>query len=142
MILGKSELENIAKRIDFIRLQLGDLNQFSNLSWATYRDDRDIQRNVERLVEHVANATIDICKIILAGKEIEMPNSYKDIILSLGFTHVIDQDLANKLADYASLRNFLAHEYLDLKWDKIRNFIKEAPRNYDLFISAVSKISP
>jgi uncharacterized protein YutE (UPF0331/DUF86 family) len=137
VILGKDELEDIAQRIDFIQIQLGDLLQFNNLDWPTYGKDRNVQRNIERLIENVANATIDICKIILAGEEIEMPNSYKEIIIKLGLIDILEKDLAEKIADYAALRNFLAHQYLELKWDKIKKFIKEAPRDYKDFISAI-----
>jgi uncharacterized protein YutE (UPF0331/DUF86 family) len=139
MILGKDELEDIAQRTDFIQLQLGDLKKFYNLDWASYSKDRDVQRNVERLIENVANATIDICKIILAGEEIEMPNSYKDIILKLGLMGILGEDLAGKIAEYALLRNFLAHQYLDLKWDKISAFIKTAPGDFENFLAVISK---
>lgn len=142
MILGKGELEDIAQRVDFIQLHLGDLKQFSGLDWITYSRERNVQRNIERLVENVANATIDICKIILAGEEIEMPNSYKDVILKLGLVGVLEKSLAERIAEYATLRNFLAHQYLDLKWDKIKKFIKEAPQDFEEFLSVVSKRFP
>jgi uncharacterized protein YutE (UPF0331/DUF86 family) len=137
MILGKDELEDIAERIDFIQLQLGDLKQFYNLDWETYSKDRNVQRNIERLVENVAIATIDISKIILAGEEIEMPNTYKEVILKLGLVGILEEKLANKIAEYAVLRNLLAHQYLDLKWDKIKRFIKEAPQDYENFLATV-----
>lgn len=139
MILGKDELENIAERINFIQIQLEDLKQFYLLDWSTYNRDRNVQRNIERLIENVANATIDICKIILASEEIEMPSSYKDIVLKLGLVGILEEKLANKMAEYTLLRNFLAHRYLDLRWEKIKKFIQEAPQDYENFIATISQ---
>lgn len=142
MILGKSETEDIFQRIDFIQIQLGDLKRGTALNWETYSRNRDVQRNVERLIENVANAAIDICKIIIAGEETEMPNSYRDIIIKLGVLGILDEKLAGKIAEYAGFRNFLAHRYLDLKWDRIRQFINDAPQDFDEFLSVVSKRFP
>lgn len=139
MILGKDQKEDVARRIDFIRIQLKDLEQFKGLEWKTYSEDRNLQRNVERLVENVANASIDICKIMLVGEDIELPNSYKEIIFKLGEVRVLTPELAKKVAEYAGLRNFLAHQYLDLRWEKIKAFIKDAPRDFNGFISSLLK---
>jgi len=137
LILDKNQLEDIGQRIDFLQIQIGDLKRFNSLDWKTYNADRDIQRNIERLIENVANAAIDICKIILAGEEIEMPNSYKEIILKLGTLGILDDALAIKMANYASLRNFLAHRYLDLKWEKIKNFRDNAQQDFEAFTKKV-----
>lgn len=139
MIWGKDQKEDIAQRVDFIRIQLKDLEQFNNLNWKTYNHDRNIQRNLEHLAENVANASIDICKIILAGENVTMPNTYKEIILKLEEIAILSSDQAEKIAEYAGLRNFLAHQYLDMKWDKLKAFIKDAPGDFDGFISAVLK---
>ena len=139
MILGKDQKEDVARRIDFIRIQLKDLEQFKNLDWKTYSKDRNVQRNVERLAENVANASIDICKIMLVGEDVELPNSYKEIILKLGEVKVLEPEVAKKIAEYAGLRNILAHQYLDLRWDKIKSFIKDAPSDFESFIPALLK---
>jgi uncharacterized protein YutE (UPF0331/DUF86 family) len=139
MIFEKEQIEDIVQRIDFIRIQIKDLEQFNNLDWKIYSIDRNVQRNVERLAENVANAAIDISKIVLAGEDVEMPNSYKDIILKLADVGIFNSQLAARIADYAALRNILAHQYLDLKWDKIKFFIKNAALDFDSFITAISK---
>lgn len=138
MILKKDQIEDIVQRLDFIEIQLSDLGKFSSLNWQRYKDDRDTQRNIERLIENVANASIDVSKILLAGEEVEMPNSYKDIILRLGTIGVLNTEEAGKLADYAALRNILAHQYLDIKWDKIKYFIANAVKDYAIFIKKLA----
>ncbi|MDI6731071.1 MAG: DUF86 domain-containing protein [Candidatus Margulisbacteria bacterium] len=139
MILQKDQIQDIVQRLEFIKLQLADLGKFASLTWQVYRTDRDTQRNIERLVENVANAAIDICKIVLAGEDVEMPNSYKEIIIKLGEIKVLDEKKAEKIADYAGLRNILAHQYLDIKWEKIKAFIQNAGDDFEEFIKEINK---
>ncbi|OGC24216.1 hypothetical protein A3J90_05355 [candidate division WOR-1 bacterium RIFOXYC2_FULL_37_10] len=139
MILRNDQVEDIVRRIDFIKIQLDDLKQFTSLDWDTYRKNRDVQRNVERLAENVANAAIDVCKILLASENIEMPNSYKEVILKLGQMNILKTEESEKIAGYASLRNILAHQYLDLRWDKIKKFIANAHKDFEIFTDKVNK---
>ncbi len=140
MILKKDQKQDIAQRLDFIRIQLEDLKKFNSLTWKVYQTDRDIQRNIERLAENVANAAIDVSKIIIAGEEnIEMPNSYKEIVLKLGEMKLLDEKTAEKAAQITQLRNILAHQYLDIKWEKIKDFIATAPLIMRNFIQAAEK---
>jgi uncharacterized protein YutE (UPF0331/DUF86 family) len=139
MILEKAQKGDIAQRLDYIEIQLGDLRKFDKLDWKSYQADRDIQRNVERLIENVANATIDIAKIVLVGEDVEMPGGYRDIVLKLGVIEVLSEDEAVKIAEYAKLRNILAHQYLDIKWEKISHFIKNARSDYQGFIQKVAQ---
>ncbi|MFH1652683.1 MAG: DUF86 domain-containing protein [Pseudomonadota bacterium] len=140
MILKKDQKQDIVQRLDFIRIQLEDLKKFHSLTWNVYQTDRDVQRNIERLAENVANAAIDVCKIIIAGEEtLEMPNSYKEIILKLGEIKLLEETIAQKVAQIAQLRNILAHQYLDIKWERIKDFIANAPLVMHRFIQAAEK---
>lgn len=135
--LKKDQQEDIARRSDFIRVQISDLGKFMTITWEVFARDRDLQRNVERLAENVANASIDIAKVLLVGEDVEMPNSYREIILRLADLGILERNLAAKIAEYAALRNILAHQYLDLRWEKIRDFLDTAPSCVPEFLEAV-----
>lgn len=137
--LKKDQKEDIARRLDFIRLQVSDLSKFITITREEFARDRDLQRNVERLAENVANASIDIAKVLLVGEDIEMPNSYREIVLRLADLDILDRKLGEKMAEFAALRNILAHQYLDLRWQKIRDFLDAAPAVVSAFLTAVSR---
>jgi uncharacterized protein YutE (UPF0331/DUF86 family) len=137
--LKKDQKADIVRRLDFIRVQVSDLGRFATLTLETYAGDRDLQRNVERLAENVANAAIDIAKVVLVGESIEMPNSYREIVLRLGDLGILHRKLAEKMAEYAALRNVLAHQYLDLRWGKIRDFLDTAGATIPDFIAAIHR---
>lgn len=132
--------ESIATRLAFIETELSDLEKLKQTSWLTYQNSREIRRNIERICENLANACIDIGKIILAGESIEMPESYRDVIRKLGAAEIISQKLAEDLSDLVIIRNILAHQYLDLKWDKIKIFLEKGPQVIEEFAKTAQKI--
>lgn len=113
---------SIVKRIDFIETELNDMDEYKELDFETYSQNRKTRRDIERLAENIANASIDIGKIILAGEDVTLPETYKDIFIKLAEISVIDRKLSEDLSDLVRLRNILAHQYLDIKWEMIKNF--------------------
>ena len=138
-MLNESDKLNILKRIDFIQIELNDLDEYEKLTYEVYNTDRITRRNVERIIENISNALIDISKIIIANENIHIPNSYREIILKLGEIETIDEELAKSIAEIARLRNVLAHQYLDIKWSYVKTFITDKINDVYKFIDAVNK---
>ncbi|AZT91350.1 DUF86 domain-containing protein [Caldicellulosiruptor changbaiensis] len=116
---------SILKRVNFIYLEIEDLEQYKNSTFEEYSKDRFIRRNVERIIENIANAIIDILKIIIANSDVQVPDSYREMILKLSEFNIIDIALATSIAEVARLHNILAHQYLDIRWEYLKNFIDE-----------------
>lgn len=136
--LNKDQKQGIIERINFIKVELADLTEkYQSMDWQVYSQDRDKRRNVERIIENLANASIDISKLLLAGETVEIPGTYQEIILKLGELSIISKELASKIVLLAKTRNVLAHQYLDYKWDLIKPLIKESPIFLNEFIDAL-----
>jgi len=135
--LNTIQKTSIIKRIDFIETELKDLDEYRNLDFATYSKNRKVRRDVERIIENIVNAVIDIGKIILAGEEIALPDTYREIFIKLGDSGLIDARLAAGLSGLARLRNILAHQYLDIKWEMIKDFIAQGGKEVKLFLDAI-----
>ena len=117
----------------FLENEYIDLQNFKNLKKQEYIQNNDKRRNIERWVENLVMSAIDISKIIMASEKKEIPQTYRETL----FCHAIrfmDEDSAQIFSSFAELRNILAHEYLDIKWEKIDNFIKDASRFFPRFI--------
>ena len=119
--VDRSRLERIA---DFIDTEMEDRARFEGITHHRFRSDRDLRRNVERWVEMLINATIDVGKIVLAASGRPVPYTYGQLLADLeavpGFTA-----LAGRLQSLAAVRNLLAHEYLDLRFGRIARFVDE-----------------
>lgn len=122
----------------FLEEQFQDLKQFKNLTWKVYSANRDERRNIERWIENLAVPALDIAKVFLASDKREIPQGYKEI-LKVFVALYIDSSFAERFSEFAKLRNIVAHEYLDIRWEKIQKFIKEAEELYPEFIKKVKE---
>ncbi len=128
--LSEEDRERLIRTIDFMKDELTDLGKFKNLDQQTYEKNQDQRRNVERWTENIVNASIDIAKIILASSKQKIPGTYKEVLANLALLPKFNKPTAEKLAAFATLRNFLAHEYFDLRFKEIRNFVENAGETY------------
>lgn len=131
----------IKERLKFLEVQFEDLARFQKLTWPIYRGDRNERRNVERWIENLVMPTIDIAQIFLASQKKEIPESYKDALKVFGAINLnFPLKEAEEFSEFAKMRNIVAHEYLDIKWKKIQNFIKKAEKLYPKFIKKMKKM--
>lgn len=124
------------EHLTFLENEFLDAEILSAITRKEYFEDRNTRRNLERWIENCVMSALDIAKIILASEKRAVPQTYKDMLSEFGVSFVSDT-FANDFSEYASLRNILAHEYLDLRWERIENFLHNAPPLYHQFISAV-----
>lgn len=125
----------LLERVQFLKSELSELPLYQSISFETYMNDKIQRRNIERLVENVINATIDIAQIILASEKKEMPKSYKEVMLHFGYFFGLNEEDAKKFSGFAILRNILAHEYLDILYERIKEFSKNSPPIYERLMS-------
>jgi len=129
--------ERLIKYVDFMKYEFADFSKFSKVDWKTYSDDRDTRRNLERWVENMVNCSIDIAKVILAVEGRRIPSSYKGVLKEIGTTQHFDESFGDDISQWAVLRNILAHEYLDIRWNTIKKFIQTSEPIYKAFITKV-----
>jgi uncharacterized protein YutE (UPF0331/DUF86 family)/predicted nucleotidyltransferase len=128
--LIEEDREKLVIRIDFLKTQMEELERFQKLSWEEYLNDKDKRRIIERWVEQIINALIDISKIVLASEQKMMPKSYQYALRDFGFLVGLNEEETEKFSNFADLRNILAHEYLDILYKRIQNLLQEFPPLY------------
>ncbi|MEX0974601.1 MAG: DUF86 domain-containing protein, partial [Bacillota bacterium] len=140
--LTNEHVDSIIKRISFLKTEAGDLPKFRDMSQFDYMENRDQRRSLERLVENVVNIMVDICKILLSAADVPIPDTYKTIVLQAGAQGIIPRALAEAVSEWSGLRNALAHQYLDIRWDSLSRFINSGPTVSSQFVDAIEKILP
>lgn len=128
----------LIKHVNFLQEELKDFENFKSLSWEQYNLSRDKRRNVERWVENIINSSIDVAKIILASEGLTLPDTYKEVVVSLSLVSMFDKKSMEDLSRWVKLRNIITHEYLDIRWKSIERFIKEAAPMYNSFLETVN----
>ena len=138
--LSPQDKERLTRIIDFLETEIKDKDKFKELDQKTYEINPDIRRNAERWAENIVNASIDAAKILLASNKAKIPQTYKEIIEKLPIILNFDKNIALNIAEFTRLRNVLAHEYLDMRFNQIKKFIDTMEPLYDYFISYAVKI--
>jgi uncharacterized protein YutE (UPF0331/DUF86 family) len=112
----------IPESIQFISEEIREYEQdYYYKTWREYQEDRKVQKLIDRTIENILTALIEVCGTFLIERG-EAPENYADAIKTtariLGFS---DQEQVD-LSSLALSRNRLAHRYLDLKWQTIKDF--------------------
>lgn len=137
MNLLPEDRERLIRYVDFMESELSDFPKFLNINRKAYAEDKNLRRNLERWVENLVNCSLDIAKVILLSEERGIPQTYKEILKELGATEYFDEEFGETLSEWAALRNILAHEYLDVRWNSIKNFIQSAEPVYRRLVTQI-----
>ena len=140
MRLLPEDRERLIRYVDFMESELSDFPKFSGINRKEYVEDKDLRRNLERWIENLVNCSIDMAKVILVAEERKIPQTYKEILQELGLIECFDEGFGEAISQWASLRNILAHEYLDVRWNSIRNFIQSAEPAYQRFVTQIRSL--
>ena len=112
----------IIETIHFISEEIREFEEeYAVKTWKEYQEDRKLQKLIDRTVENILTALIEICGTFLTEKGIAV-ESYGDALKKcgqdLGFSEVEQEDLFK----LAVQRNRLAHRYLNFRWQAIKTF--------------------
>lgn len=133
---GPERVEGLVRRAEVMKDSLQILSGYQHHTFEDYRVNRELRDVVERRLEKVTQAAIDIANGILADRDCTVPTANQDKFRQLGREGVlpvgnVDRQsperetasnvggLAEELADAAGLRNVLAHEYGDVLDDRM-----------------------
>lgn len=137
--LSAIDRKRLNRIIMFLEEEVGDYSKFNKLTWEEYSSDRAKKREVEHWIEHLVIAVVDIGEIVLASERRVLPETYAELVLTLASVEVFKGELSKKMAHWVSLRNILAHEYLDFRWKNISEFILETEPLWKEFIDRTKK---
>lgn len=135
MSLTESDRQRLTNCVDFLGSEIKYYPDFINLKRQDYESVIVTRRNVERWIENIVNASIDIAKIILASEKKRIPQTYRDIFQELVSIEGFPETTALNIGKFAKLRNILAHEYLDIRFRHIKEFLDESGPLYNEFFN-------
>lgn len=137
--LTKEDRENLERGIDFFENQLSLYPVYRTFTKDDYEGDLRKRNEVERWIENIMNASIDIAKIILASEKQLIPDTYRSTLERAIRLLILEPNLAQKFEQWIKLRNVLAHEYLDIKWKRISSFISDSEPYVRQFVDAAKR---
>lgn len=112
-----------------------------SLSFEEYRADREQRDIVEREFETAIEACLDIGKMILRAKGIDIPETNAQVFRELGERSIVDSDLAGRMAQAAGFRNILSHQYGNEINDRdVYNFLQEDLSVFRTYLEQVRSV--
>jgi uncharacterized protein YutE (UPF0331/DUF86 family) len=138
--MRKEDRERLIRLLDYLESEVDEFAMFSDLTWEIYQKDKVKRRNVERWIENIVMSATDLVKVLLASENRPIPDSYKEILYHVGLIADFDEEFGKRLSRWAGLRNIVVHEYLDIRWKNIKEFIGESEPVFRQLINGMKKI--
>ena len=113
------DAERASLRLERLRGLIKRLEDVREQGESAYLADERVRLMTERCLELSAQICIDLGLQALAEQSAPTPESYADVFKTLGREGIIDDDLADRLAEAAKQRNVLVHLYLDVDDKKV-----------------------
>jgi len=115
----------IAESVQFISEELLEFeSEYAIQSWQDYKDNKKVQKLMDRTVENILTALIEVCGTILTEEGIAV-DSYGEALRRCSKLFDFPEDQQERLAKLAIQRNRLAHRYLNFRWQAVEMFKKE-----------------
>ena len=112
----------IAESIQFISQELKEFkDEYSNKTWTDYQENKKLQKLIDRTVENILTALIEVCGTVLTEEGIGA-ESYADALRKCSKYFGFSEEEQVNLATLAIQRNRLAHRYLNFRWQAIKMF--------------------
>ncbi len=126
----------ISDSVQFITRELKEFeDEYAQKSWQEYQNDIKLQKLIDRTVENILIALIEVCGTILTEQNITAEN-YSEVLKKCGQFFGFSEEEQERLAKLAIQRNRLAHRYLNFKWNAIKMFSE----NRALVVNLIKKI--
>ena len=129
----------VSSRLQLITRYLDNLNNFNKISLEDYLSSFNNQLIVERLLQLMTQAAIDINEHILSKLNPGNSTTNFEAFIELGKYGVISPELGRQLAPSAGLRNRLVHEYDDIDSKQVFKAISFASQQYPLYVKQVNE---
>lgn len=124
--------------IEYLEKELSFLSVYKEeIDWKVYQSQRSKRLEIERWVECLINATLDISKMLLTIKGEELPETSREILFAIGSHIYTKEEDAEAFSELAKIRNTLAHRYLDIKWQDIKRFFQMVSKLYPAFLDYI-----
>lgn len=108
---------------------LDDLERYrSTTTLEGLQHDRDRRNMVLHALFESIQAGIDVASVFVAEHRLPRPETYRDAFQLLENAGLLDDDLAQGLADLAGFRNVIVHAYMRLDLTLVHRALQEKSR--------------
>jgi len=130
----------IGRKLAEIEVYLSQINEYSNISVKSYREDWKTQRIVERTLQILIEICLDIANHIISDKNMRLPMGYADAFKVLMENDIISKELGNKMEKMAKFRNIIVHQYEGIDPEIVVSILRKNLKDFEKYKKAILKI--
>jgi uncharacterized protein YutE (UPF0331/DUF86 family) len=129
----------VVETIQYISEEMKEFNaEYASKTREDYQNDKRLQKLIDRTVENILTAFIEVCGTILSEEGTGV-DSYGDAIKKAAQKFKFSEKEQENLARLAVQRNRLAHRYLNFRWEAIKAFKAQSLLIVKLITSVLGK---
>jgi len=112
----------ITESLQFISQEMVEFEtEYGDKTWQEYQEDKKTQKLMERTIENILTALIEISGSILTQEGILVEN-YADALKKCAKLFNLTAQEQQSIEKLDNIRNRLVHRYLNLKWQAINMY--------------------
>lgn len=122
--------EKVARKLKIMQGYVDFLRKYPADEDELLEDDL-LKSAIERNLQLAIESALDIGEVIISSENLEKPEDYRNIIITLGKEGIIPEEFAQRFSEAAKLRNILVHMYTKVDPAVISQILKYNLDDFD-----------
>lgn len=110
-----------------------------NINEDNLKEDMVRYWGIERGIQISIECVLDISNIIISVLDIEKPDTYREVVLSLGKNKVLPLSFSKEISNMISFRNILVHDYTKVDEKIIIDILHNHLDDFTKFVKHINK---
>lgn len=127
----------VLRKIAILQTYLSQIREFAGITLQDYQSDWRTQRIIERTLQMIIEACVDLAHHIISDKAMRTPTSYADAFRVLAENGVIDSTLQVAMDRMAKFRNVVVHQYEEVDAEIVIAILRKRLPDLEQYISAI-----
>ncbi len=130
--------EKVARKLKIMQGYVDFLRKYPADEDELLEDDL-LKSAIERNLQLAIESALDIGEVIISSENLEKPEDYRNIIITLGKEGIIPEEFAQRFSEAAKLRNILVHMYTKVDPAVISQILKNNLDDFDEYARYVAR---
>ena len=130
----------VENKISSVKRYLTILEEYKKYSREKIEKDINIRGALERYLYLATQAAIDVADAFISLKNFRKPTTIREGFEILGEQKIISVELREKMVKMAGFRNFIAHDYSKIDYDKVYDVLHNRLQDVEEFVGEIQKI--
>ena len=132
-VIISERLQRLAEETAYLKNERDALARFED-----YRNNTRLKKAVERSLQVAIEICFDIGQRIISVEGLRLANSYRETFLILQEAGILAPGQGERLANMASFRNLLVHDYVRIDDERVYAILKRRLGDFESFAAAIA----